>query len=65
MEAEHEIYSKYEFYLKKFDFLLRFSKNSPLKNLIFGFDVSYFLSHFLAPDFYTTERSTELTVNYY
>jgi hypothetical protein len=63
MEAEHEIYSKYEFYLKKFDFLLRFSKNSPLKNLIFGFDVSYFFSHFLAPDFYTTERSTEFSTN--
>jgi hypothetical protein len=45
-----ELYTAYDFYLKKFDFLLKFSKKNILKNFIFSFDVSYFMSHFTTYD---------------
>jgi len=50
---EHSFYSKYEFYLKRFDFEFQYSANSPLANWVFTFDTSYFLSHFKTWDYFT------------
>lgn len=43
--------SKFDFYLKKFDSLLKLKKNNELSNWIFSFDTSYFFNHFLTWDF--------------
>lgn len=49
-QFEHTLYSKYEFYFKKFDFELKYDNKNPLSNWIFTFDTSYFFSHFLTWD---------------
>jgi hypothetical protein len=58
--TNQQMYPTYEYYFKKFDFLLRTSSHYPLKNWIFSFDVSFFFSHFLSWDFFTDqyEQST-------
>lgn len=53
-----DLYEKYEFYFKKFDYLLEFDINSPLKNYIFTFDTSFFFSHFTTFDYFSATLST-------
>ncbi|MBP7859365.1 hypothetical protein KA001_00150 [Patescibacteria group bacterium] len=69
-KSNPELYAAYDFYLKKFDFLLKFSQKNIFKNYIFSFDVSYFLSHFITYDNFaptlTGQRPSlfKLTENY-
>lgn len=57
-EEEHEFYSKYDFYIKEFDFLLNIAMDQVSKNWIFSFDSSFFLSHFWSWDYFSWEFSS-------
>lgn len=58
MDFEHEFYSKYDFYVKEFDFLLEVAKEKISLNWTFTFDCSFFLSHFTSWDFFSREFSS-------
>jgi hypothetical protein len=53
------IYKAYDFYLKEFDFLFKFSKKNLFVNWVFTFDTSYFFSHFITWDNFTLVSTNE------
>lgn len=59
------IYDKYEFYFKKFDYLLKFDSNTPLNNYVFTFDISFFFNHFITFDYFTQSLSDKRSNNFF
>lgn len=58
------LYEKYEFYFKKFDYLLKFDSQNPLNNYIFTFDTSFFFNHFVTYDYFSLSLSNTRSASF-
>lgn len=57
LNKNDNIYAKYEFYFKQFDYLFWYSENKIESNFIFTFDISFFFNHFCTWDYFSTDLS--------